>query len=219
MQRGTGFSTSTISEIQRLFAQRVSRGGHLLRSVLLSLDSMCHPLVSSVSKKHLRLLQVAFTTPLGCPVVVVAFIITQLQRMSFGLYNAPSTFQRCMLSIFSDLLEECMEVFMDDFTVYADTFEACLEGIVLGHLVSNRGIEVDKAKIDVIISLPKPASVRDVRSFLRHIGFYRWFIRNFSKIVLPLSKLLQKDVDFVFDEACVEALEELKARLTSTPIL
>ncbi|RDX92180.1 Retrovirus-related Pol polyprotein from transposon opus, partial [Mucuna pruriens] len=99
------------------------------------------------------------------------------------------------MSIFSDLLQECMEVFMDDFTVYADSFEACLnnlskvlkrctdtnlvlnfekchfmvtEGIVLGHLVSNRGIEVDKAKIDIVTSLPNPASVREVRSFLGH---------------------------------------------------
>ncbi|RDY07731.1 Retrovirus-related Pol polyprotein from transposon 17.6, partial [Mucuna pruriens] len=143
-----------------------------------------------------------------------------------------------MLSYFSNLLEECMEVFMDKFTVYADTFEACLgnlsrvlkrcietnlvlnyekchfmvtEGIELDHLVSNRGIKVDKAKIDIITSPPKPASVRDVCSFLGHAGFYRWFIRNFSKIALPLSKLLQKDMDFVFDKAC--------ARLTSTPIL
>ncbi|RDX98028.1 Retrovirus-related Pol polyprotein from transposon 17.6, partial [Mucuna pruriens] len=150
-------------------------------------------------------------------------------KMSFGLCNAPSTFRRCMLSIFSDLLEECMEVFMNDFMVYANTFEACLgnlscmlkrcmetnlvlnyenfhfmviEGIVLGHLVSNRGIKVEKAKIDVITSLPKPALVRDVCSFLGHAGFYRRFIRNFSKIALPLSKLLQKDLDFVFDEAC-----------------
>ncbi|RDY08528.1 Retrovirus-related Pol polyprotein, partial [Mucuna pruriens] len=164
--------------------------------------------------------------------------------MPFGLCTAPSTFQRCMLSIFSNLLEECMEVFMDDFMVYADTFYACLEnlsrvlkrcidtnlnfekshlmvieGIVLDHLVSNRGIEVDKAKVDVITSLPNPTSVWDVRLFLGHIGFYRWFIRNFSKITLPLSNLLQKDVDFVFDEACVEAFEELKTRLTSAPIL
>ncbi|RDX72050.1 Retrovirus-related Pol polyprotein, partial [Mucuna pruriens] len=93
------------------------------------------------------------------------------------------------------------------------------EGIVLGHLVSNSRIEVDKAKIDAITSLPKPASVRDVRSFLGHASFYRWFIRNFSKIALPLSKLLQTDVDFVFDKACIEAFKELKARLTSTPIL
>ncbi|RDY12052.1 hypothetical protein CR513_03203, partial [Mucuna pruriens] len=139
-----------------------------------------------------------------------------------------------------------MEVFMDDFTVYADTFDACLrnlarvlkrcietdlvlnfekchfmvaEGIVLGHLVSSRGIEVDKAKIDIITSLPNPASVREVRSFLGHVGFYRHFIKNFSKIALPLSKLLQKDVEFVFNKECIQAFKELKTRLTSTPIL
>ncbi|RDX95924.1 Retrovirus-related Pol polyprotein, partial [Mucuna pruriens] len=113
-----------------------------------------------------------------------------------------------MLNIFSDLLEECMEVFMDDFTVYVDTFEACLgnlshvlkrcmetnlvlnyekchfmvtKGIVLGHLVSNRGIEVEKAKIDVIASLPKPTLVRDVRSFLGHAGFCRRFIKTLAR--------------------------------------
>ncbi|RDY04127.1 Retrovirus-related Pol polyprotein from transposon opus, partial [Mucuna pruriens] len=86
------------------------------------------------------------------------------------------------------------------------------EGIVLGHLLSNRGIEVDKAKVDVITSLPNLASVRDMHSFLGHASFYRRFIRNFRKIALPLSNLLQKDVDFVFDKACIEALEELKIR-------
>ncbi|RDY02609.1 Retrovirus-related Pol polyprotein from transposon 17.6, partial [Mucuna pruriens] len=136
-----------------------------------------------------------------------------------------ATLQRCMINIFSDLLEECMEVFMDDFTVYAKSFDACLEnlswvltrcfetnlvlnfekchfmvieGIMLGHLVSSRGIEVNKVKVDVITSLPNPASVRDVRSFLGHVGFYRQFIKNFNKIALPLSKLLQKGMDFVF---------------------
>ncbi|RDX70206.1 Retrovirus-related Pol polyprotein from transposon 17.6, partial [Mucuna pruriens] len=166
--------------------------------------------------------------------------------MPFGLCNAPSTFQRCMMSIFSDLLQDCMEVFMDDFTVYADSFDACLsnlsrvlkrcidtnlvlnfekchfmvaKGTVFGHLVSNRGIEVDKAKIDIITSLPNPTSVREVRSFLGHAGFYRRFIKNFSTLALPLSKLLQKDVEFNFDQPCIEAFQELKSRLTSAPIL
>ncbi|RDX61270.1 Retrovirus-related Pol polyprotein from transposon opus, partial [Mucuna pruriens] len=111
---------------------------------------------------------------------------------------------------------DCIEVFMDDFTVYVESFDACLEslsrvltrcidtnlmlnfekchfmvteGIVLGHLVSNRGIEVDKAKIDIITSLPNPASVREVRSFLGHVGFYRRFIKNFNKIVLPFVQV------------------------------
>ncbi|RDY11791.1 Retrovirus-related Pol polyprotein from transposon 17.6, partial [Mucuna pruriens] len=141
-------------------------------------------------------------------------------RMPFGLCNASSAFQRFMTSIFSDLLQDCMEVFIDDFTVYADSFDACMEnlskvlvrcidinlvlnfekchfmvteGIVLGHMVSNRGIEVDKSKIDIITSLSNPASVWEVRSFLGHAGFYRRFIKNFSKSALPLSKLLQKD--------------------------
>ncbi|RDX69441.1 Retrovirus-related Pol polyprotein from transposon 17.6, partial [Mucuna pruriens] len=160
-------------------------------------------------------------------------------RMSFGLCNAPSTFQRCMLSIFSNLLEDCMEVFMDNFIVYVNTFDARLgnlarvlkrcietdlvlsfekchfmvvEGIVLGHLV-------DKAKIEIITSLPNPTSMREVLSFLGHAGFYRRFIKNFNKTALPLSKLLQKDVKFVFKKECIQAFEELKTRLTSTPIL
>ncbi|RDY03450.1 Retrovirus-related Pol polyprotein, partial [Mucuna pruriens] len=143
-------------------------------------------------------------------------------RMLFGLCNAPSTFQRCMTSIFSNLLQDCMEVFMDDFTVYATSFDACLEnlsrvltrcidtnlvlnfkkchfmvteGIMLGYLVSNRGIEVDKAKIDINTSLPNPTFVQEVRSLLGH------------------------DVDFNFNHPCVEAFYELKTRLTSAPIL
>ncbi|RDX76347.1 putative mitochondrial protein, partial [Mucuna pruriens] len=88
-----------------------------------------------------------------------------------------------------------------------------------GHLISSRGIEFDKAKVDIIASLPKPASVWEVRSFLGHAGFCRHLIKNFSKIALPLSKLLQKDVDFAFNQPCMDAFEELEKRLMSTPIL
>ncbi|RDY14386.1 Retrovirus-related Pol polyprotein from transposon 17.6, partial [Mucuna pruriens] len=177
-----------------------------------------------------------FTCPFG------TFVCT---RMPFGLCNVPSTFQCCMTSIFSKLVQDCMEVFMDDFTVYTDSFDACLEnlskvltrcidanlvlnfekwhlmvtvGIMLGHLVSNKAIEVDKSKIDTITSLPNPASVWEVRSFLGHARFYRRFIKNFNKIALPLSKLLQKDVEFNFDQPYIEAFQELKNRLTSVPI-
>ncbi|RDX98257.1 Retrovirus-related Pol polyprotein, partial [Mucuna pruriens] len=102
-------------------------------------------------------------------------------------------------------------------------FEKChfmvTEGIVVGHLVSNRGIEVDKAKIDVITSLPNPTSVWEVCSFLGYAGFYRRFIKNFSKLALLLSNLLQKDVEFNFDQPYIEAFQELKSILTSAPIL
>ena len=92
-------------------------------------------------------------------------------------------------------------------------------GIVLGHVVSSRGLEVDKAKIDVISSLPYPSCVREIRSFLGHAGFYRRFIKDFSKITSPLCKLLAKEVDFVFDQACKDAHDELKRRVTFAPII
>ncbi|XP_044510154.1 uncharacterized protein LOC123228765 [Mangifera indica] len=85
--------------------------------------------------------------------------------------------------------------------------------------VQNGGIEVDKAKIDIIQSLPYPASVREVRSFLGHAGFYRRFIKEFSRIALPLCKLLQKEVTFEFDESCKKAFDKLKQLLTSAPII
>jgi hypothetical protein len=129
--------------------------------------------------------------------------------MSFGLCNASASFQRCMMVIFSDLIEKVMEVFMDDFSVYGKMFEDCLgnldkvlkrcqeanlvlnwekchfmgcEGIVLGHKISEKGIEVDKVKTEVIEQLPPPTNVKGIRSFLGHAGFYRRFIQNFSQI-------------------------------------
>ena len=76
------------------------------------------------------------------------------------------------------------------------------EGIVLGHIVSPRGIEVDKAKVGLIAGLPPPNSVRQIRSFLGHAGFYRRFIKDFSKISRPMCRLLVKDAPIIFDEAC-----------------
>ncbi|KAL4271223.1 hypothetical protein GQ457_13G011960 [Hibiscus cannabinus] len=120
--------------------------------------------------------------------------------MPFGLCNAPATFQRCMLAIFSDMVEEFLEVFMDDFSVSGETFDSCLgnlakvpkrceeadlvlnwekchfmvnEGTVLGNKISSKGIKVDKAKVEVIEKLPPPTNVKGIRSFLGHAGFYR----------------------------------------------
>jgi len=151
-----------------------------------------------------------------------------------------------MISIFSDMIEDIMEVFMDDFSVYGMTFDHCLEnldralqrcqekdlilnwekcqfmvreGIVLGHLVSERGIEVDKAKIEVIEQLPPPINVKGIRSFLGHAGFYRRFIANFSKIARPLTSLLAKDAPFQFTDECHKAFDTLKKALISAPII
>ena len=139
-----------------------------------------------------------------------------------------------------------MEVFMDDFSVYGKTFDHCLEnfdkvlqrctekdlvlnwekchfmvreGIFLGHHISECGIEVDRAKIEVIEKLPPPVNVKGVRSFLGHAGFYRHFIKDFSHIARPLTSLLAKDAPFDFTDECLAAFHTLKKALISAPII
>ncbi|GJY28463.1 reverse transcriptase domain-containing protein [Tanacetum coccineum] len=158
-------------------------------------------------------------TTFTCPYGTFAY-----RRMPFGLCNAPGTFQRCMMAIFHDMIEKTMEVFMDDFSVFGDSFSSCLanldkmlkrcedtklalnwekshfmvkEGIVLGHKISRKGIEVDKAKVDVISKLLHPTTVKRIQSFLGHAGFYRRFIKDFSKISRPMAHLLEKNTPFI----------------------
>nr|GEZ10966.1 reverse transcriptase domain-containing protein [Tanacetum cinerariifolium] len=139
-----------------------------------------------------------------------------------------------------------MEVFMDDFSVFGNSFEIylshldkmlkrcedsnlCLnwekshfmvkEGIVLGHTISKNRIELDKAKVDVIAKLSHPTTLKGIRSFLGYVGFYRRFIENFSKITRPMTHLLEKDTPFFFFKECIEAFQTLKRKLTEAPIL
>ena len=93
------------------------------------------------------------------------------------------------------------------------------EGIVLGHLVSERGIEVDKAKIKVIEQLPPPVNMKRIHSFLGHVGFYRRFIKDFWQITRPLMNLLAKDAPFKFTDECLNAFDTLKKALISAPII
>jgi hypothetical protein len=93
------------------------------------------------------------------------------------------------------------------------------EGILLGHLVSERGIEVDWVKIELIEQLPPPTNVKGVRSFLGHAGFYRRFIKNFSHIARPLTSLLAKDDPFEYDDECLNAFQILKKALISAPVI
>ena len=180
-------------------------------------------------------------TTFTCPYGTFAF-----RRMPFGLCNAPGTFQRCMMAIFSDMVEKTIEIFMDDFSVMGNSFDNCLanlravlarceetnlvlnwekchfmvqEGIVLGHRISARGIEVDKAKIEAIEKLPPPSSVKGIRSFLGHVGFYRRFIEDFSQIAKPLSNLLVQGIPFEFDSQCLKAFTVLKDKLILAPIV
>ena len=123
-----------------------------------------------------------------------------------------------------------MEVFMDDITIYGSTFDECLvnlevvlnrciekdlvlnwekchlmvhQGIVLGHIISKKGIEVDEAKVELIVKFPSPTTVKGVRQFLGHARFYRRFIKDFSKLVRPLCELLVKDAKFIWDDRLI----------------
>ncbi|KAI3453437.1 hypothetical protein Pfo_010100 [Paulownia fortunei] len=166
-------------------------------------------------------------TTFTCPFGTFAY-----RRMPFGLCNAPATFQRCMLSIFSDMVECFLEVFMDDFSIFGNSFDDCLSnlekekchfmvttGIVLEHIISSEGIEVDKSKIELIANFPTPKTVKEIRSFLGHAGFYRRFIKDFSIISKPLCNLLTKDTIFEWTENCENAFVKLKSMLTSAPIM
>nr|GEX46005.1 reverse transcriptase domain-containing protein [Tanacetum cinerariifolium] len=151
-------------------------------------------------------------TTFTCPYGTFAY-----RRMPFGLCNAPGTFQRCVMAIFHDMIEKTMEIFMDDFS--EKSLFMVKEGIILGHQISENGIEVDKAKVDVIAKLPRPTTVKGIRSFLSHAGFYRRFIQDFSKIARLMTRLLEKDTLFFFSIEYVEAFQTLKRKFIEAPIL
>nr|GEV09478.1 reverse transcriptase domain-containing protein [Tanacetum cinerariifolium] len=159
-------------------------------------------------------------TTFTCPYKTFAYC-----RMPFGLCNAPGTFQRCMMGIFHDMIVKTMEVFMDDFSVFENSFQSCLshlekmlkrcehtklclnwekshfmvkDGIVIGHKISKEGIEVDKSKVDFITKLPHPTTVNAIRSFLGHASFYR-------RLKIKLTKapiLIAPDWDMPFELMC-----------------
>ena len=87
------------------------------------------------------------------------------------------------------------------------------EGIVLGHKISPARLEVDQAKVSVIETLMPPNTVKRIRSFLGHTGFYKRFIKDFLKISRPLCRLLEKDVKFEFNDSCLSEFKEIKSRL------
>nr|GEV74588.1 reverse transcriptase domain-containing protein [Tanacetum cinerariifolium] len=180
-------------------------------------------------------------TTFTCPYRTFAY-----RHMPFGLSNAPGKFQRCMMAIFHDMIEKSIKVFMEDFSVFGNSFQTCLshlekmlkrcedtnlclnwekshfmikEGIVLGHKISKNRIEVNKAKVEIIANLPHPTTVKCIRSFHGHVGFYRRFIKDFLKIARPMTRLFEKDTLFFFSKECVEAFQTLKRKLTEAPIL
>ena len=166
--------------------------------------------------------------------------------MPFGLTNAPSAFMDLMNRVFQPYLDRFVIVFIDDILVYSSSSEEHSEHLrivlqtlrerqlyaklskcqfwldrvtFLGHVISVEGVSVDLQKIEAVVNWKSPKNVSEVRSFLGLAGYYRKFVEGFSKIAAPLTKLTRKDVKYDWIDACQQSFEELKGRLTSSPVL
>jgi len=166
--------------------------------------------------------------------------------MPFGPKNATSTFTRTMSSVFEELGDKFLKVFVDDLNIHSENWEdhfqhlgamlsrltevnlklnpskCCfaVESIVfLGHVVSKEGTKPDLSKIDVVLRFPEPKTVTNVRSFLGLTGYYRKYFRGYSRLASPLFELTKKDVAFVWNQDCQRAFDALKRALVEAPIL
>ncbi|MCO5589239.1 hypothetical protein L7F22_043205 [Adiantum nelumboides] len=165
--------------------------------------------------------------------------------MSFGLCNAPATFQRCMMEIFNEFLHKLLAIFVDDLTIYSTeelhilflemVFQQCREkriclnpfksvfmvwkGQLLGHVVSRHGIKMVANKVKCIQLARPPKNVLELSSFLRYISFYRRFIHMFATKAIVLYILTQKDVKFIWTSECQESFQALKDAVSIKPIL
>lgn len=166
--------------------------------------------------------------------------------MPFGLTNAPAVFQQFMNEIFHDLLDDHVIVYLDDILIYAETEEKLTEVTkevlqrcvkhelfckpekcefkvhsteFLGFIVSAKGIEMDKTKLDAVLGWPEPTSVKQIQTFLGFANFYRRFINGYSKLCRPINDLLKKDTQFSWGKNQQEAFEELKKQFTEVPLL
>ncbi|WMV30091.1 hypothetical protein MTR67_023476 [Solanum verrucosum] len=166
--------------------------------------------------------------------------------MPFGLTNAPAVFMDLMNRIFKPYLDQFVVVFIDDILIFTKSsedhdkhlriilkilkekelyakFSKCEfwldEVAFLGHVVSTEGVKVDPSKIQAVVEWRPSKSPTEVRSFLGLAGYYRKFVKGFSIITSPLTKLLQKEVKFIWDDKCQESFETLKFLLTQAPIL
>ena len=166
--------------------------------------------------------------------------------MPFGLTNAPAVFMDLMHRVFRPYLDQFVVVFIDDILVYSKSeeeheehlrivqetlqqhklyakFSKCefwLDKVAfLGHIISSNGAEVDPSKIESIVNWKRPESVPEIRSFLGLAGYYRRFVKDYSKIAGPLSSMTGKNAKFVWSDKCEKSFEELKRRLTTAPVL
>ena len=166
--------------------------------------------------------------------------------MPFGLTNGPAAFQRHMNTIFADLLDVCVIVYLDDILVYSESPDTHTEQVrevlrrlrkhglfakgekcsfdvdkieYLGYIMGPDGLSMDQSKVQTITDWPVPRKVKDIQSFLGFANFYRRFIHNYSAITVPLTRLTRKGTPWNFDDECLHSFETLKAAFTSAPIL
>ena len=166
--------------------------------------------------------------------------------MPFGLTNAPAAFMDLMHRVFHQFLDRFVVVFVDDILVYSASEEEHAEHLrivlqtlrehqlyaklskcefwlqqvhFLGHVFSGEGVSVDPAKVEAVLQWESPRSVSEIRSFLGLAGYYRRFVRDFSQVAAPLTRLTRKGVSFVWSEQCEQSFIELKRLLTSAPVL
>uniref|UniRef100_A0A2N9I0X6 Uncharacterized protein n=1 Tax=Fagus sylvatica TaxID=28930 RepID=A0A2N9I0X6_FAGSY len=179
----------------------------------------------------------AFRTPKG---------IYCYKVMPFGLKNAGATYQRAMQKIFDDILHKIVQCYVDDLVVKTRKREEhirdlrivfnrlrkyqlkmnplkCAFGVTsgkfLGFIIRHRGIEVDQSKIDAIQRMPEPKNLRELRSLQGHLAYIRRFISNLAGRCQPFSRLMKKDTNFEWDEACKNAFESIKKYLLNPPVL
>ncbi|KAH0650459.1 hypothetical protein KY284_030371 [Solanum tuberosum] len=166
--------------------------------------------------------------------------------MLFGLTNAPAAFMVMMNRVLRKYLDIFVIVFMDDILIYSRSEDEHTNHLrivlqvlknqqlfaklskcefwlrfmaFLGHVVSDKSIEVDLKKTDAVKSWPRPLSPSNIRSFLGLVGYYRRFVEGFSSIASPLTTFTEKKVKFIWFEACEKSFKELNDRLTSAPVL
>ena len=166
--------------------------------------------------------------------------------LPFGLVNAPSTYQMVMDKVLQGLNWKILLCYIDDIIIFSNNFDEHLQHLdlvfqrlrkanltlkpskctfsaqrvmYLGHYLSRQGIEVDPTKVDAVKNFPQPKNPKSVRSFIGLCSFYRRFIKDFSKIAVPLHKLTVKDAPYEWTEKCEEAFQMLKNAMTSTPVL
>lgn len=178
-----------------------------------------------------------FVTPDGC---------FEFNRLSFGLCNAPSTFQKLADTVFNDMKWNEVLIYLDDIIIFSATFEEHLSRLervfkklrnanlklkpskcnyaqtslnILGHFVTRDGVKPDSDKIRAVENFPKPEKIKDVQSFLGLVNFYRKYIQNFSQIAKPLHELLRKNTKFIWNDRAEKAFQELKNKLISAPLL